>query len=116
MAQDRHLSRALAALLPAGILGLSLSLASADATAKSSPVADQVDLAKPASVAIRLQAIRNSMSEALDQAAKTSDHSTADRETQLAWWGNGGWRNWGNGFRNGWNNWGNGWHNGWHNW
>ena len=53
--------------------------------------------------------------------------SVTGAETQLAWWGNGGWRNggWGNGgwHNGGWGNggwhnggWGNGWHNGWHNW
>ena len=81
-------------------------------------------------MALRLQSIRNSVSEVLNQVAKDPDDPTADRETHLAWWGNGGWRNggwrnggwhnggWGNG---GWHNWGNGWHNGgwlngWHNW
>jgi hypothetical protein len=37
MAQDRRSARALAALLPAGAFGLSVSLASADATATASP-------------------------------------------------------------------------------
>ncbi len=113
MTNDRRKLRALAALLPAGALGLSISLASADANAKAS---DGVDRAAPASVALRLQSIRNSVSEVLDQVAKDPDDPTADRETQLAWWGNGGWRNggWRNGWGNGWHNggWGNGWHNG----
>ena len=134
MGQDFRKLRALAALLPAGALGMSISLASAGAMAMASPGPVQAEPAKPASVALRLQAIRTSVSEVLDHAAKASNDPTADRETQLAWWGNGGWRNWGNGFNNGWgnggllapllspfgnggwNNWGNGWHNGWHNW
>jgi rSAM-associated Gly-rich repeat protein len=135
MTKDRRKLRALADLLPAGALGLSISLASADASAKTS---DGVDRPAPVSVALRLQSIRNSVSEVLDQAAKDPDDPAADRETQLAWWGNGGWRNggwrnggWGNGWHNG--GWGNGWHNGgwgngllspllgpwgngWHNW
>lgn len=131
MAKDRHLSRILASLLPAGALGLSISLASADATAKTAPAADQAAPAIPASVALRLQAIRTSVSEVMGQAARGSDDPAANREIQLAQWGNGwrngGWNNWGNGWRNGWANavppvfpfiappWGNGWHNGWHN-
>ncbi len=109
MAKNRRTMRALAALLPAGALGLSISLAAADASAKSIPGSVQ---AAPASVALRLQAIRNSVSEVLQEVAKDPNDPTADRETQLAWWGNGGWHNgWGNG---GWHNgWGNG---GWHNW
>jgi rSAM-associated Gly-rich repeat protein len=115
MAQDRRSARALAALLPAGALGLSASLASADAAATLS--FDQAK--KPGEIAHRLQSIRTSVSDAFEQYAKDGEPFVAiDPETQLAWWGNGGWRNggwhnWGNG---GWHNWGNGWHNGWHNW
>jgi len=117
MANDRRTLRALAALLPAGALGLSMSLAAADAGAAKVDGADQ-----PAStsVAQRLQSIRNSVSTVVNEAAKDSDDPTVDRDIQLAWWGNGGWRNggwhnWGNGWHNG--GWGNGWGNGgWHNW
>jgi rSAM-associated Gly-rich repeat protein len=113
MANDRRTLRALAALLPAGALGLSMSLAAADANAARAEGAD-----KPAStsVAQRLQSIRNSVSTVVNEAAKDSDDPSVDRDIQLAWWGNGGWRN------GGWHNWGNGWHNGgwgnggWHNW
>ena len=108
MTQDRRTIRALAGLLPAGALGLSISLAAADASATAIVGKDQV---APPSVALRLQAIRNSVSEVLDQVAKDPSDPTADRDVQLAWWGNGGWRN--GGWRNG--GWGNGWHNGWGN-
>jgi rSAM-associated Gly-rich repeat protein len=109
MAKDRRTLRALAALLPAGVVGLSMSLAAADANATASA---GVDRAAPASVALRLQAIRNSVSDVMKEVAKDPDDPTADREVQLAYWGNGwhhGWGGWGNG------GWGNGWHNGWHN-
>ena len=122
MAQDRRSARALAALLPAGALGLSVSLASADAAATLS--SDEAGAKKPGEIAHRLQSIRTSVSDAFEQYAKDGEPFVAiDPETQLAWWGNGGWRNggWGNGGwhnwgNGGWHNWGNGWHNGWHNW
>jgi hypothetical protein len=139
--QDRRPARALAALLPAGAFGLSVSLASADASATISPDATAAPR-EPGEVAQRLQSIRLSVSEALQQYAKDGEPFVAiDPEQQLAWWGNGwrnggwgwhngGWHNggWGNGWHNGgwgngWHNggWGNGWHNGgwgngWHNW
>ena len=110
-------------LLPAGALGLSVSLASADAAA-SLASDERRQGEKPGNVAERLQSIRASVSDAVEQYAKDGKPFVAvDPETQLAWWGNGGWRNggwrnggwhnWGNG---GWHNWGNGWHNGWLNW
>jgi rSAM-associated Gly-rich repeat protein len=119
--KDRRSVEALAALLPAGVAGLSIGLAAADATA-STAVADSPSAGK--SVAARLEAIRGSVSEAWKQALEKSEPYVAvDPETKLAWWGNGGWRNggwrnWGNGWGNGgWHNWGNGWHNGgWNNW
>ena len=116
MAQDRRSLRKLAALLPAGALGMSISLAAADAAAMRAedPTAKPK---KPGSVANRLQSIRQSVSGAIDEAQTSDERSlTYDPETQFAWWGNGGWRN------GGWRNWGNGWHNGgwwnggWHNW
>lgn len=146
MTQDRRSLRALAALLPAGVLGLSISLASADAQARTTLESDRTTADRSDQVALRLQAIRLSVSEALSQAAGESENFSTGPETQLAWWGNGGWRNggwrnggwrnggWGNGWHNGWGNgwgnggllgaigsvlggpWGNGWHNGWHNW
>jgi rSAM-associated Gly-rich repeat protein len=128
MAQDRRSVRALAALLPAGALGLSVSLASADAAASRSQVS-AADGKTPGEVAKRLKSIRLSVSEAMEKYAKDGEPVVGlDPETQLAWWGNGGWRNggwrnggWGNGGwhnwgNGGWHNWGNGWHNGWLNW
>jgi rSAM-associated Gly-rich repeat protein len=142
MTQDRRSLRALAALLPAGVLGLSMSLASAGAQAKATADSDRETADKSELVALRLQAIRLSVSEALTQTTGEIESFSTDPETRLAWWGNGGWRNggwrnggwgnggWGNGWHNGWGNggllgavggllgapWGNGWHNGWRNW
>ena len=128
---DRRTLSALAALLPAGTLGLSVSLAAAGAkaTAVANPEANNAG-----SVSERLQSIRDSVSGAIDE----HRFLKVDPEQRLAWWGNGfrngGWGNggWGNGFRNGgwgnggWGNgllpfifgspWGNGWHNGFRNW
>ncbi|MEI7874424.1 MAG: hypothetical protein WCK95_20005 [Alphaproteobacteria bacterium] len=145
MAQDRRSLRALAALLPSGILGLSMSLAAADASAATSTGAVP-DKGTPESVALRLEAIRNSVSVVVKvPMAGDKEQASDDDNVQLAWWGNGwrngGWHNggWGNGgliggvlgglFGGGWGNggfrnggWGNGgWHNGgwgnggWHN-
>ena len=133
--KDRRSVEALAALLPAGVVGLSMGLAAADASA-STAVSDAPTAGK--SVAARLEAIRGSVSEAWKQAQEKSEpYVGVDPETKLAWWGNGGWRNggwhnWGNGgwHNGGWNNWGNGgliggllsplfgnpWGNGWRNW
>lgn len=116
MADDRRSLRALAKLLPTGVLGLSIGLAAAaQATSATGP---------NGSVAARLKAIRSSVSDVIHDAKQEN----ADNPVELAWWGNGwhngGWHNWGNGWGNGgwhnwgngWHNWGNGWHNGWHNW
>jgi rSAM-associated Gly-rich repeat protein len=121
MAENRRTLSALAALLPAGTLGLSVSLAAASAKATT---AVDPDVRKPGSVAERLQSIREEVSGVIDE----HKFLKVDPEQRLAWWGNGwhrwGWGNggWGNG---GWHNWGNGgwgnggwhnWGNGWHNW
>lgn len=140
MAQDRRSTRYLAALLPAGALGMSVSLASVDASAALS--SGEPKARQPGDVAKRLETIRGSVSDAIEQYGRDGKPFVAvDPETQLAWWGNGwhggwgwrggwgwhngGWHNggWGNGgwhnggWGNGWHNggWGN-WHNGWHNW
>jgi rSAM-associated Gly-rich repeat protein len=115
MTQDRRSLRALAALLPTGFVGLSMGLASADAMAAASS-AGAPTTGTPQSVALRLEAIRNSVSVVIRipmDGADTGDEASAGDNVQLAWWGN-GWRNggWHNG---GWHNggWGNGgWHNG----
>ena len=123
--------RALSALLPTGILGLSIGLASADSMAATSS-GDRTEVKDPGSVALRLQAIRNSVSVVVKPMTEGTETPGEEPETRLAWWGNGwhrgwgwggGWHNggWGNG---GWHNggWGNGgwhnggWGNGWHNW
>ncbi len=127
MTQDRRSLRALAALLPSGILGLSMSLAAADASAATSTSAEPAK-GTPESVALRLEAIRNSVSVVVTVPA-VEDETSDQTGPQLAWWGNGGWRNgggwhnggWGNGAAaSGWHNgsWGNGggWHNGFRNW
>jgi rSAM-associated Gly-rich repeat protein len=121
MSSKRRSIQALAALLQTGATGLSFGLAAADAAASTS----RADSSSPApgSVASRLEAIRESVTEAWKPDAQEAEPYVAvDPETRLAWWGNGwhngGWRNggWHNG---GWHNggWGNGgWHNGgWHN-
>src|SRR5258708_3997697 len=116
MAQDRRTLTALAALLPAGTLGLSVSLAAASAQATTT--ADPA-LAKPASVAEKLESIRDSVSGSLREIPNDDGaFLQVDPAQKLAWWGNGwhnGWHNggWGNGGwgNGGWHNWGNGWHN-----
>lgn len=108
--KDRRSAEILTALLPAGVMGLSMALAAADANAASS-VNDVPSESK--SVANRLEALRGSVSEAIDGIEKSEPYVFLDPEAKLAWWGN-GWRN--GGWRNGgWHNggWGNGgWHNG----
>src|SRR3954462_2770265 len=107
MAQDRRTLHALAALLPAGALGLSISLAAADAAAaRSSTNNAPQEKAKP--VSLRLEAIRESVSVVVSLPANDGQDVEPSADTKLAWWGNGGWRN------GGWHNggWGNG---GWHN-
>ena len=85
MAQDRRSLRALAALLPAGALGLSISLASAGAQAKAAPDSDNTAADRSDLVARRLQAIRISVSEALSQITEDEENFSTDPETQLAW-------------------------------
>jgi hypothetical protein len=134
MTQDRRTRTALAALLPAGTLGLSIGLAAADARATAS----DPQARKPGAIHERLDSIRRSVSGIVNETpADAEPFVRLDPDKRLAWWGNGwhngGWRNWGNGWNNGWSNilpilpfnnwgnggwhnWGNGWHNGWHNW
>jgi rSAM-associated Gly-rich repeat protein len=127
MTVRRKTRKALAMLLPAGVLGISSALASA----RVEPLPqDRISPAKKTSlVSERLLEIRTGVSELN---ALTQKHPGVESGVLVAdWvnggfgWGNGGWHNggwhngpgWGNG---GWHNWGNGgwhnWHNGWHNW
>ena len=117
MAQERKTLSALAVLLPAGTLGLSVSLAAA--SAKAATTADPT-VGKPGSVAEKLQSIRDSVSGTLKETPNDDGaFLKVDPDKRLAWWGNGwgnggwhNWHNWGNGgWGNGWHNWGNGWHN-----
>jgi rSAM-associated Gly-rich repeat protein len=123
--------KALALLLPTGVMGISSALASAQTVATGTARGEELQQ-QPTPVAERLQEIREQVS-ALN--AETQEQSEGSPKLLLAkwvnfgggwgwrnggWrnggWGNGGWHNWGNG---GWHNWGNGWHNWhnfWHNW
>ena len=101
MGQDRRTLSALAALLPAGTLGLSIGLASADA--KAPPPASP----KPGSPARSTSgsiSIRRTVSTIVNKTPVTGPDGReepflkVDAEKRLAWWGNG----WHNG---GWNNW-----------
>ena len=125
--------KALALLLPAGVLGISSTLAAAPS--KSSPPDPKTD-DHVTGVADRLGEIRAAVSRIDFENARIDVHPdavalTADWPNFNFGWRNGGWRNagWGNGgWRNGgWHNWGNGgwgngggpwhnWHNFWHNW
>jgi rSAM-associated Gly-rich repeat protein len=104
------------ALLTVGVAGLSSVLAN---PSDARPTDQDASATEPVGVAQRLQDIRDAVS-AFAPAADTADGvhaSVADPDIQLAWWGNGNGRGWGNGGR-GWGNgggprWGNG---GWHNW
>ncbi len=117
--------KALAMLLPAGVLGISSALA---ATPAKSSAADLALHDSTTGVAARLGEIRAAVSAIdLNQPASNGSEGSAINEWpnfHFGWgnggggwrnggWGNGGWRNWGNG---GWRN--GGWLNGgpWHNW
>ncbi|MBS0320742.1 MAG: rSAM-associated Gly-rich repeat protein [Proteobacteria bacterium] len=120
MSSKQKLSKALAAVLPAGAVGASVLLALAPAQAATVSSVSAADTPPvPQSVAERLAAIQGGVSDAL--AAAPDDTSfAADGDFIPTWWGNGGWGRFGIGWGNGgWHNWGNGWHNwgnGWHNW
>jgi len=136
MTVRRKTKKALAMLLPAGVLGISSALASTHSELLSQ---DRTNPSERMSVvADRLREIRTGVSEmnALAQKNPNLDSGVLVAEWingGFGWrnggWGNGGWHNggWGNGgWHNapGWGNggWGNGWHNGgwgnggWHNW
>ena len=130
MAARNLTRRALSFLLPAGVLGASVLLASVQAAPVSAPGKSAIDGTIRQDIAERLASIREQTS-----LAGTSEPGTRylEKYPLLAYWmnfggfgwrnggwRNGGWRNWGNGWHNwgnGWHNWGNGgWHNYWHNW
>jgi len=123
--------KALAALLPAGVLGISVALAALAVGQAESLTTERTGREQVGSVAERLSEIRAGISE-IDVTQQTNPPS---EEILLAsWWNHGGWgwRNggwgwhnggWGNGGWHNWRNggWGNGggwhnWHNFWHNW
>ena len=121
MSAKKSTSKALALLIPAGVVGISAALAATQGQAEATPPA-----ANTLSVADRLSEIRASVSSVNDAVFKSPNGTPLMLADWLnggfGWrnggWGNGGWRNggWGNG---GWHNWGNGWHNWhnfWHNW
>jgi rSAM-associated Gly-rich repeat protein len=128
MAKKSAISKALALVLPAGAVGASMLLAMSSAQASQAATLSQDASADKASVAERLQAIRNGVAQAAADAGESAEIDGARLEhTWWAnggfgrWrggWGNGGWHNWRNGWNNwgnGWNNWGNGWNNFWRN-
>ncbi|MGH7044830.1 MAG: hypothetical protein ACREE2_00385 [Stellaceae bacterium] len=109
----------LSAIVPAGVLGVSLLLGTTTPGATSEePASAQPFASHQVRVAERLAAIRDAVSDvAANQAEKADDTAKAgNNDLRLAWgnwWRNGGW-----GYRPrggwGWPNWNN-WHN-WHNW
>ena len=138
MTVRRKTQKALAILLPAGVLGISSALASVH----SEPLpAKKPDDSYPRATVDRAlgvdQRLREIRAGVLEVSANAQNDPNADPEMLVAgwlnggfgWrnggWGNGGWHNWGNGgfhnggWGNGWHNapnWGNGgWGNGWHN-
>ena len=139
MAKRSRTHKALAVLLPVGVLGASVVLAAAQAKSltDTGAVSDSPD-ASSKGVAERLQAIRSVASDREGQAA-TLDVGGDPKMLLAQWlnigpgggglaWRNGGWRNAGWGpapwrnagwpnWHNGWRNWGNGpWRNFWRNW
>jgi len=128
MSAKKRTSKALALLLPAGVVGISAALAATQSQAEATMHAASNNV----SVADRLSEIHSEVSSAGDGVFKSPSGAhlmLADwlnggfgwRNGGWGWhnggWGNGGWHNWGNG---GWHNWGNGgwhnWHNFWQNW
>lgn len=129
MSADKRTSKALALLIPTGVIGISSALAATQAHATEAPASVAPNAA---AVSERLGAIRTAVSSMKTEV--TDEKSGAVLKLAdwlniggLGWrnggWGNGGWHNggWGNGGwgNGGWHNWGNGWHNWhnfWHNW
>jgi rSAM-associated Gly-rich repeat protein len=133
MSAKKRTSKALALLLPAGVVGISAALAATQSQAEATIHTASNNV----SVADRLSEIRaevSSVNEAVFKSPSGAHLMLADwLNGGFGWrnggWGNGGWHNggWGNGGwhnggwgNGGWHNWGNGgwhnWHNFWHNW
>lgn len=121
MSIKERTSKALALLIPTGVLGISSALASIQAHAE--PLA--AESTSVTSVSDRLSEIRSSVSTVNNSVINDASGARLVLADWLNFggglgWHNGGWHNWGNGWGNGgWHNWGNGWHNwhnGWHNW
>jgi len=120
MSVGRKTRKALAVLLPVGVLGISSALA--NASSEHLPPDPKQPSLKVTGVADRLSEIRAGVTEL----SNLKNANGPGAKLLLAGWGNwgfgwrnGGWHNWGNGWHN-WHNWGNGgwgngWHNGWHN-
>ena len=115
-------------LLPAGALGMSILLGSADAKAEREILTGSPSATgSTVPVAERLEAIRNAVSDVFGEQRQLGTDGTE----RLAWhncanfggwpWGDwkNKWKDWNNNWHNGWNNWGNNWKNwgnGWNNW
>jgi hypothetical protein len=130
MSAKKRTSKALALLLPAGVVGISAALAATQSQAEATTHTASNYL----SVADRLSEIRSEVSSVNDAVFKSpsgahlmlADWLNGGFGWRNGGWGNGGWHNggWGNGgwHNGGWGNggWGNGgwhnWHNFWHNW
>lgn len=90
MTQNRSV-RGLAQLPPSGALGLSVGLATADAVAATAAEPEN----RKSSIAERLETLRTDVDGAIELYRRHGEPFVAvDREQLLAWWGNGGWRNW----------------------
>jgi hypothetical protein len=118
-------------MLPGGVLGTSMLLASASAAAAIDKPADPLSVPEQ-SVDAQLRAIRAGVT-ALVASGATEDAQAAgsalppgegEPQRVATWWGNGGWGRWHYGWHNGgfgwpnwhnWNNWHNGGNNGWNN-
>jgi rSAM-associated Gly-rich repeat protein len=127
MSAKKRISKALALLIPTGVIGISAALATVQAFANTTVNSANDKM----SIADRLSEIRTAVSSVNDTAVKSPSGAQVTLAEWLnvgrgfGWrnggWGNGGWHNWGNGGwhnwgNGGWHNWGNGWHNFWHNW
>ena len=127
MSAKKRTTKALALLIPTGVIGISAALAATQAHVEATANI----AASNTSVADRLSEIRTGVSSINNTVIQDPSGANLMLAEWLnvgrgfgwgngGWhnggWGNGGWRNWGNG---GWHNWGNGWHNWhnfWHNW